>query len=170
MPTKLVLMKIAPLLAISLLALSACAGPTSGVGPVEPPIDRGPGLGEETPGDPIPIEGIDGDWIFLDGIDASGAMTVDTTVTLMISGDSLIGQSSCNNYSASLDGEPTELTVKDLAHTERACIDDALTEFESRYFAALDRVTVAIPTGGSLVLQGDGVTMNFLPKQSLPEN
>ncbi|EAR23919.1 hypothetical protein A20C1_05662 [marine actinobacterium PHSC20C1] len=163
-------MKVAPLLAIGALALSACAGPALIPGSDEPPLDSGPGMGEEeTPGDPIPIEGIDGTWTFLDGVDSSGAMTVDSTVTLMISGDGIIGQSACNDYAASLDGEPTGLVVKNLSYTERACVNNELSEFEVRYFAALDRVTVAVPTGGSLVLRGEGVTMNFLPEQSLPE-
>lgn len=170
MPTKTVLAKIAPLITISLLALAGCAGSASDVGSDEPPLDSGPGYGDgQTPGGPIPVEGIDGAWTFLDGIDASGTMTVDATVTLVISGGSIVGQSACNSYVGALDGEPTDFMVKNLTRTERACPDTALMEFDDRYFSALDLATTAVPTGGSLVMQGDGVTMNFLPKQSLPE-
>jgi hypothetical protein len=42
-------------------------------------------------------------------------------------------------------------------------------EFDDRYFAALSVITVAIPTGGSLVMQGEGVTLEFLPLQLLLE-
>ena len=170
MPIQTVFVKIAPLITISLLALAGCAGSASDVGSDEPPLDSGPGYGDgQTPSDPIPVEGIDGTWTFLDGIDADGAMTVDTTVTLVISGDSISGESTCNYYAGSIDGGPNDVTITEFFSTERGCIDDAGTTFESRYFAALAVVTVAIPTGGSLVMQGDGVTMNFLPKQSLPE-
>jgi len=170
MPTKTVIKKIAPLITISLLALAGCAGPGSNVGSDEPPLGSDPGYGDgQTPGDPIPVEGIDGTWTFADGTDSSGHLNADATVTLVISGDSISGESTCNYYAGSLDGGPNDLTITEFFSTERGCVDDAGTTFETRYFAALAVVTVAIPTGGSLVLQGDGVTMNFLPKQSLPE-
>lgn len=171
MPTQSVLAKLTPLLAVSVLALAACAGPATPVGSDEPPIDSGPGLGvEETPGDAIPIEGIDGTWIYADGSDSAGDLALDesSTVTLTISGSEIMGESTCNNYSGTLTGEPSSLTVDSLTATERACADTALMDFESRYFAALSTTTTAIPTGGSLVLQGDGVNLNFLPSSSLP--
>jgi len=168
--TKSVVAKLATLLAIGLLALGSCADSAPNAGSGEPPLDGGPGFDDEgSPGGPIPIEGIDGSWTFLDGTDESGALAVDTTVTLIISGDSITGQSTCNSYSGTLDGQPTDLVVTDLIHTERACVTSSLNTFEDRYFSALEQVTVAIPTGGSLVLQGDGVSMNFLPMNSLPE-
>ncbi|CAO1652774.1 META domain-containing protein [Salinibacterium sp. NYA9b] len=171
MPTKSVLAKFTPLLAAGLLALTACAGPATPVGSDEPPIDSSPGLGvEETPGDAIPIEGIDGTWIYADGSDPSGALTLDeaVTVTLTIAGIEIAGESACNNYNATFTGEPSDLTVGPIASTKRACTDAALMDFESRYFAALAATTTAIPTGGSLVLQGNGVNLNFLPSSSLP--
>lgn len=157
--------KIVPVLAASVLALSACAGDA----PVEPPIDSGPGSGgQETPGAAIPIEGINGTWTFADGTDGEGQVTTDATITLVISGDSLSGQSACNSYAASLEGEPHQLTISSIASTKRAC-ENALMEFDTRYFTALSLVTAATPTGGSLVLQGDGVNLNFVPANSLPE-
>ncbi|MGV8851255.1 MAG: META domain-containing protein [Rhodoglobus sp.] len=165
---KSVFAKFTPLLAVGLLALTACAGPASDSDSDEPPIDSGPGSGvEETPGDPIPIEGIDGSWIYLDGTDNEGDVSTDATITLIISGDKISGQSACNNYATSFTGDPTELTIGPIASTKRAC-ENALMDFDSRYFTALELVTAAIPTGGSLVLQGEGVNLNFLPSGSLP--
>ncbi|GHD79039.1 META domain-containing protein [Salinibacterium amurskyense] len=171
MITKSMFAKFTPLLAVSLLALAACAGPADSSD--EPLIDNGPGPGqsvEETPGEAMPIEGIEGTWVFADGTDPSGALTLDDaiTVTLTITGDGLAGESTCNNYSATLTGAPDELTVGPVISTKRACTDAALTEFETRYLAALAATTTAIPTGGSLVLQGNGVNLNFLPSSSLP--
>ncbi|MEL0626336.1 META domain-containing protein [Salinibacterium amurskyense] len=166
---KSVFAKFTPLLAVSLLALAACAGPAESSD--EPPLDSGPGMGvEETPGDAMPIEGIEGTWLYADGSDPSGALTLDdaVTVTLTITGDGLAGESTCNNYSATLAGAPDELTVGPVISTKRACTDAALTDFETRYLAALAATSTAIPTGGSLVLQGNGVNLNFLPSSSLP--
>ncbi|MGV8857664.1 META domain-containing protein [Rhodoglobus sp.] len=171
MTKKSVLAKFTPLLAVGLLALSACAGSISDADADEPPIDSGPGMGvEETPGDAIPIEGIDGTWIYADGSDPNGPLTLDesATVTLTISGDELMGQSTCNSYSATFIGEPNDLTIGPLVSTRMGC-ESSLMEFESRYFAALSATTTAIPTGGSLVLQGQGINLNFLPSSSLPE-
>jgi len=159
-----------PLLAVSLLALTACAGPADGSD--ESLIDNGPGqAAEESPGEAMPIEGIEGTWIFADGTDPSGDLTLDdaVTVTLTITGDSVAGESTCNNYSATLSGDADELVVGPVISTKRACANAALTDFETRYLAAVGSATTAIPTGGSLVMQGDGVTLNFLPSPSLPE-
>lgn len=156
--------KIVPVFAVSLLALTACAGAASD----EPPIDDGPGSGgEEIPGDPIPIEGIDGTWTFAEGTDSDGDVSTDATITLMISGNEISGQSACNNYATSFTGEPTEMAIGPIASTKRAC-EDVLMDFDTRYFSALELVTAAIPTGGSLSLQGDGINLNFLPSNSLP--
>jgi hypothetical protein len=145
--------KFAALLTIGLFALSACAGP---------------GVGEETPDSPIPIEGIDGSWTFAGGADSTGDLSADSAVTLVISGGSVSGQGACNSYSAALTGAPTELAIGTILPTLRAC-ESPLMEFDDRYFAALSVITVAIPTGGSLVMQGEGVTLDFLPLQLLPE-
>lgn len=169
--TRSLIPRFVPLLAVSVLALSACAGPALSSGADEPPLDSGPGSGvEETPGDPmpIPIEGINGNWVFADGTDGAGELLTDVTITLVITDTTISGQSACNSYSAALTGKPTDLTIGAVASTKRAC-ENALMEFDSRYFSALELVTVGIPTGGSIVLQGDGVTMNFLPTNSLPE-
>lgn len=171
MPTKSVLAKFTPLLAAGLLALTACAGAAIPAGSDEPPLDGGPDLGvEETPGDAMPIEGIEGTWLYADGSDPSGELALDyaVTVTLTITTDGLSGESTCNSYSATLTGEPSELTVGPIASTWRACAVTALMDFETRYLTALAATTTAIPTGGSLVLQGDGVNLNFLPSNSLP--
>ncbi|QYH35668.1 META domain-containing protein [Salinibacterium sp. M195] len=165
------LQKVVPLFAVSILALGACAGPASNAGADEPPLEGDPGLGvEETPGDAIPIEGIDGAWIYLDGRDGTGPLNVDGTdhdITLVISGNSVSGQSACNNYSTTFTGEPAELSLGAIASTRRAC-EDALMDFDSRFFSALELVTAIIPTGGSLVLQGEGINLDFLPSSALP--
>jgi hypothetical protein len=169
MPTQTMPKRIAPLFAISLLALSACAGPALTAGADEPPLDSGPGLGEEeTPGDAIPIEGIDGAWIYAGGTDSSGELSSDAEITLVISGKGIAGQSACNNYTAKFTGDPTDLKIGPIASTKRAC-ENALMDFDTRFFAALAVATVAIPTGGSLVVQGDGVNLEFMPSNSLPQ-
>ncbi|MBH0129576.1 META domain-containing protein [Salinibacterium sp. NK8237] len=169
MPTKSVLAKVTPLLAAGLLALTACAGPATPVGSDEPPIGSGPGLGEEqTPGDSMPVDGIGGTWIYIDGTDGAGDLATTAEVTIMITDDEIMGAGACNSYSAALTGEPQSFAVSDLISTERACTDNELMGFDERYFAALAVTTAAIPTGGSLVLQGDGVNLNFMPSSSLP--
>ncbi|QAV71571.1 META domain-containing protein [Salinibacterium sp. UTAS2018] len=161
--------RLTPLLAVSLLALAACAGPATSGGSDEPPLDSGPGLGEEqTPGDSMPVDGIGGTWIYAEGTDSTGDLTTTAEVTIMITDEDMMGAGACNSYSAPLTGEPQNFTVNDLVSTERACAETALMDFDERYFAALAVTTTAIPTGGSLVLQGDGVNLTFLPSNSLP--
>ncbi|MBH0053640.1 META domain-containing protein [Salinibacterium sp. SWN139] len=169
MPTKSVLAKFTPLLAAGLLALTACAGPATPVGSDEPPIDSGPGLGDEqTPGDSMPVDGIGGTWIYAEGTDSAGDLATTAEVTIMITDDEIMGAGACNSYSATLTGEPQSFAVSDMVSTARACDETALMEFDERYFAALAVTTTAIPTGGSLVLQGDGTNLTFLPSSSLP--
>ena len=161
--------KLTPLLAVSVLALAACAGPATSGGSDEPPLDSGPGLGEEqTPGDSMPVDGIGGTWIYAEGTDSTGDLTTTAEVTIMITADEIMGAGACNNYSAPFTGEPQSFRLDELVSTERACAETALMEFDERYFAALAVTTTAIPTGGSLVLQGDGVNLTFLPSSSLP--
>ncbi|GAA1226508.1 META domain-containing protein [Rhodoglobus aureus] len=168
MPTQTMPKRIAPLFAIGLLALSACAGPALTAGADEPPLDSDPGLGEEeTPGDAIPIEGIDGVWIYAGGTDSAGELSSDAEITLVISGDSISGQSACNSYSATFTGDPTDLKIGTIISTQIGC-DNALMDFDTRYFGALAVATVAIPTGGSLVVQGDAVNLDFMPSASPP--
>jgi len=157
----------APLLAASLLALSACAGPTAAPGTDDNSTGSGSGR-DDTPDTPIPVEGIDGSWIFADGVDNAGEFDTDATVTLVIVGDNIAGQSACNSYTTSFTGESNEIAIGSIASTERACLS-VLMDFDRRYFSALELVTTATPTGGSLVLQGGGVVMNFLPDPELPE-
>lgn len=75
------------------------------------------------------------------------------TATLAFPGAATIsGQAPCNSYSGSMDAPYPWFEARDLAVTRRACPDLAL---ETRFFEALQAMTLAEVSGGTLILSND---------------
>ena len=106
-------------------------------------------------------------WV-LTNLQMGKALRAGLGATLMFEGNQLSGNSSCNNYFASVQpGEmPGDITVSGTGSTRMAC-PPALMSFESRYLKALGNVTKYGFLNGRLALtwQQDGAvnTMLFLP-------
>ena len=76
-----------------------------------------------------------------------------SSVTLTFTGSGqALGNGGCNRYSAAVTLDGDRLTLSSLVSTEMACADDAVTQQESAYFAALGAVTRYELNGDTLTL------------------
>ncbi|MDQ1546359.1 MAG: hypothetical protein QOH69_1263 [Actinomycetota bacterium] len=139
-------------LIVTALAACASAGGGSGHG----------GSGPDGPGSGSP-EDITGNWKLVGGTDAKGDITSGSAVvTFTFNGQSSGGHGPCNSFGATATGTTTgTIAIVVGIHTEIACVDPELNANESRYFAALDKVTTAALDNGRLTLTGDGDTLTF---------
>jgi heat shock protein HslJ len=133
---------------VCLLMLAGCASPT------------GPGAPIQSGG---PVESITGQWVFLGGADASGAISPSgSTVTLTINGRSSGGNAGCNAFGAVASGATTgAFSIRVGVHTNMACVEAERNITEQHYLSALGKVTAASLSGGDLTLKGPGITLKF---------
>ena len=109
---------------------------------------------------------ITGEWQLTKGSDADGSWAVGgTPVTLVISDEAVSGQAPCNVFGGELVVDGTEIGIGSITHTMMACDDDARNQLETRYLAALEKVTTAKLGGAgelrTLTLGGPDETLKF---------
>ena len=119
-------------------------------------------------GSPTGADALTGAWQLISGSDAAGPIEPgDAIVTLTVDG-SPGGQAACNYYSIEVDGTTDDLSIRQVAHTAMACVEDGLMELEARYLDALPWVTSAEVGSSSLVLRGDDVELSYEPIPDVP--
>ena len=136
---------------VAALALAGCA------------TDAGnrSGYGEETD-----VGGIIGEWQLTKGSDADGRWSVNgLPVTLVISEKAVSGQAPCNVFGGDLTVDGSAISIDTISQTLIACDDDARNRLETRYLAALEKVTTA-KVGGTgdlttLTLSGPDESLRF---------
>ena len=107
-----------------------------------------------------------GEWQLTKATDADGAMVVNgAPVTLVIASDEVSGQAPCNIFGGDLTVDGSDLSIDRISQTLMACDDDARNQLETRYLAALEKVTTA-KVGGpadlrTLTLSGPDETLKF---------
>jgi heat shock protein HslJ len=121
----------------------------------------GPGGSSGTPS--APPEPIAETWQFVSGTDTNGAISpAGAVVTLKIDGAHSGGQGPCNAFGATVTGSTTgAISIVVGIHTMMACSEAVRNVTESRYFAALGKVTHSSISSGDLTLTGGGVTLVF---------
>lgn len=124
------------------------------------------------PWDPATAEemAVDGEWQLTGGSDADGEIVVNgVPVTLLLSQGAVSGQAPCNTYTGGVSDDGGTLYFAPIAQTLMACTDDALTDLETRYLAALQASTSGTVDGDQLTLSSDEATLQFtlLPPQSV---
>ena len=122
--------------------------------------------------DPATVEEteLDGEWQFTGGSDADGDIVVNgVPVTLLLSQGAVSGQAPCNTYTGAVSDDDGTLYFAPIAQTLMACADDALTDLETRYLAALQASTTGTVDGERLTLGSADTTLEFtlLPQQSV---
>ena len=102
-------------------------------------------------------------WQFVTGSDANGTFSPDgAVVTLKIDGVHSGGQGPCNAFGATVTGSVTgTISIVVGIHTMMACSEAVRNVTESRYFAALGKVTHSSISSGDLTLTGDRVRLVF---------
>jgi heat shock protein HslJ len=133
---------------------SSSTGSTAPSGPGGSPA---PGTGGSASQD------ITGGWQLVSGTDSKGAISPGAAaVTFTINGTSSGGHGPCNSFGATTRGSTTgQIDISIGIHTDIACVDPDVMTTESRYFAALNRVTNAALADGTLTLSGGGDTLVF---------
>ncbi|MCE7985510.1 MAG: META domain-containing protein [Caldilinea sp. CFX5] len=132
-----------------LLALTGCIRPEA---PTTPPAMSTPGATEEAPsteGKAAVLE--DSKWrLTLFGApDAETPVVAGSTVTLEFSADGQAGGSAgCNTYGGSYAVQGDQLVFGEMVSTLMACVDQAVTEQEMAYLAALQ-------SAGRFAVDGD---------------
>jgi heat shock protein HslJ len=153
-------------------ALAGCAGGAGGAGSGGFPTggssaggsgSGSSGSGGSGAGGSGSSQDITGNWQLVSGTDAKGAITPGSAVvTFRFNGQSSGGRGPCNSFGATAKGTTTgAISIVVGIHTEMACVDPELNSTESRYFAALDRVTTAALDSGTLTLTGNGDSLVF---------
>ena len=142
---------LAALTAVVALAVAGCATEA----------DNRSGYDEETS-----VSDITGEWQLTKGSDADGAWSVNgTPVTLVIADDAVSGQAPCNIFGGDLTVDGPDISIDRISQTLMACDDDARNQLETRYVAALEKVTTAKVGGAgelkTLTLSGPDETMRF---------
>ena len=61
-----------------------------------------------------------------------------STITLMLAGGQAGGSGGCNSYGGTYQEDGNSITFGEITRTERACVDERVTEQEQRYFQALE--------------------------------
>jgi len=122
--------------------------------------------GDRSGDDTTSVGGIVGEWQLTKGGDADGSWPVNgIPVTLVISDDAVTGRAPCNSYTGGLTVAGSDLSIDAISSTEVACADAARTRLETRYLAALARVTTVQVDGPSgsptLTLSGPDETLRF---------
>ena len=141
-------------LALAALALTACGG--SGAVATQP--------ADESP---------DGDWVLTSGTGAAGALALvaGSPVTLTVKGTAVSGRAACNSYSGAVAASGNGFRPGDIAMTEMACTDPAVSALERTELDAFAAVTAATTGTDRLVLAGDGVELTFarqVPRADTP--
>jgi heat shock protein HslJ len=144
-------------------ALAGCAAVGDGGSGSGGSGSAGSGSGSSGSGGSGSSQDLTGNWQLVSGADAKGVITPGSAVvTFKFNGQSSGGRGPCNSFGATAKGTTTgAISIVVGIHTEMACVDPELNSTESRYFAALDKVTTAALDSGTLTLTGNGDSLVF---------
>lgn len=97
-------------------------------------------------------------------VDAQTPVVADSIVTLnFVSATSVEGSGGCNTYSGDYQTMVDSISFSPITRTEVACSDDALTQQEQAFFAALESATVFEGFFDRLIITyGDGQQLTFM--------
>lgn len=77
-----------------------------------------------------------------------------STITLMLAGGQAGGSGGCNSYGGTYQVNGNSITFGEIIRTERACVDERVTEQEQRYFQALE-------TASEYQIEGDQLRITY---------
>lgn len=77
-----------------------------------------------------------------------------SSITLMLAGGQAAGSGGCNSYSGSYRVDGSAIAFSEITHTEKACLEQGVTEQEQRYFEALQ-------SAGEFTIDGDRLTITY---------
>ena len=158
---------------LAILILASCVVPTL---PTPAPSGRATPSTPDATGQPLAptaITGLENSSWQLVSFGLSGAQTpviADSTITLEFSGAGEVGGSGgCNNYGGAYTIEAGQLVLSEIVSTLMACTDQAVTEQEIAYLAALQTAGRFVITNGMLTIWYDdeSSTLTFVPSSPI---
>ena len=110
-----------------------------------------------------------GDWVLTGGsIDGADAPVLDDhRITMTITGSTVGGTAACNSYGGEIVMRADGLHLENLAQTEMACREPAMSA-EAAFLGALARVRQIAREDDELVARGDRVELRFAALQPPP--
>ena len=102
---------------------------------------------------------LEGSWDvtgYNNGKQAVVSPVADSTLTAIFTADQVSGSAGCNDYSGGYALNGTTLKIGPLASTMRACADQAVSDQEQQFLAALQASTTYDQTGNTLTLKAAG--------------
>jgi heat shock protein HslJ len=105
---------------------------------------------------------LEGEWDvtgYNNGNQAVTSPVLGTTLTAVFTADSVSGNSGCNTYNGSYTMDGSNITIGPLMSTKMACTDQAASDQEAQFLAALQNSTTFEQTGAVMTLRAaDGAT------------
>lgn len=113
-----------------------------------------------------PIDAMQGEWVFTDGIAGGAPITpIDgVPITLRVDGTDVSGTAACNQYSGSVEATATGIRFRDLFQTLIGC-DQPITALEAAFMDALQAAEVVDREGDTLTLRGTDLELRFVRRQ-----
>jgi heat shock protein HslJ len=103
---------------------------------------------------------LEGDWTvtaFNNGNDAVVSVALGSTITMSFDADGQVsGNGGCNQYNGGYSVDGSNISIGPLQSTMMACPDEALSQQEAQFLAALDLAKTWSLTGPQLEIRGDG--------------
>ena len=103
------------------------------------------------------------------GTGATASVVAGSEVTAIFAEDGTVtGNGSCNTYNGTYTADGATMSFGPIMSTKMACADDATTQQEANYFAALDKVTNYAFSGDNLELRAADGALQVSYKATMP--
>jgi len=109
---------------------------------------------EALPGTETGLENTQWNLISLGSPGAEQPLIEGSAITLMLAGGQAGGSGGCNSYGGTYRVDGNTITFDELIRTERACLEEGVTEQEQRYFQALE-------TASEFQVEGDQLQITY---------
>lgn len=91
-----------------------------------------------------------------------------STITLMLAGGQAGGSGGCNSYGGTYQVDGDSISFGEITRTERACLEEGVTEQEQRYFQALETASTYQVEGDQLRITYDAGSGLLIFERALP--
>ena len=99
---------------------------------------------------------------------AKQPLVEESLITLTLAGGQAGGSGGCNSYGGTYQVDGNRITFGELTRTERACLDQRVTEQEQRFFQALESASEYKVEGNQLQITYDGGSGLLLFESAVP--
>jgi heat shock protein HslJ len=117
---------------------------------------------------PTGLENTNWNLVSFGGPGAEQPIIEGSAITLMLAGGQAGGSGGCNSYGGTYQVDGNNISFEEVVRTERACLEEGVTEQEQRYFEALESASTYQVEGNQLHITYDGGNGLLIFEASLP--